>query len=220
MKSQKTIVVLVLGVGFLLLSRPALAAFFDRDKLAHALAIRFNLNEGEVTKFLADFQYDPDLSATPTATPTLIPTPTPAATPTPVPTVLVATKVAQPSIVKEGITYKYDSYTDKYYQAKRIVSIQRQNNLDFIEERLDNEVKGGRMTRELESRILEKLVEMMEKAPSSEEFAGMSFVAQNSAISRFKKEMDGWMKGQGMTLVELREMMGKGNKFLMGIYLE
>lgn len=205
MKVRNVMVVSVaMAVGVMLggVVRPAVAAFFDRDKLAHALAVRFNLNEQEASNFLADFQYNPDGVVS-----TSTPTPTPTATPV-------------PPIVKEGITYKYDDYTDKYYPARRIVGVQRQNNLDFIEGELDVEANNGRMTQKLENKILDKLVEQMEASPSSEEFEQMRLLTQRSAIAKFKKEMDGWLREQGMTLAELREITGKGNKFLMGIYLE
>lgn len=55
---------------------------------------------------------------------------------------------------------------------------------------------------------------------SSAQFAQMSTREQNAAITTFRKTMDAWLHGQGMTLADLRDWTGKGNKFLMGIYLE
>lgn len=180
------------------------AAYFDREKLAHALATHFHLNESEVTSFLADFQYHPDSYQT-TAAASTKPSPTP------------ATKAGQTK-VENKVSYQYDEYTDKYYTAGTIVDVQHRNNLKFIEEQLNNEVRAGRMTVALKKAILDKLAELMNKAPSTAEFLKMSFLEQRGEINKFKNEMNAWMKENGMTLAQLRAITGKGNKFLMGIY--
>lgn len=210
MKERRVVFALVALVIMVVMVGPlvgkAAAAFFDRDKLARALAVRFNLNEREVASFLADFQYHPD--DYPTATTTSTPTPTP--TPTPSPAL----------VVKNGIEYQYDDGTDEYYPAAKIVNIQHRNHLSFIEEKLDAQVEEGRLTRRVEREILSKLAEMMAKSPSSQEFRRMGIAAQRAAIAKFKNEMDAWMRKRGMTLAQLSEMTGKGNKYLMGIYLD
>jgi hypothetical protein len=175
------------------------AAFFDRDKLAQALSVRFHLNVQEVSNFLADFQYNPDMIVAPAATAT--PTATPRSTTTPV-------------------TYQYDAYTDRYFPGSDGASVQRRSNLAFIAEKLTARVAAGKMTATLKQKILNKLAVMMDASPSSAEFAAMSTAAQNRVITSFRKEMDAWLRTQGMTLAELREITSKGNKFLMGIYLE
>ena len=76
------------------------------------------------------------------------------------------------------------------------------------------------MTPELRRKIINKLAVVMEESPSSAQFAQMSTREQNAAITTFRKTMDAWLRGQGMTLADLRDWTGKGNKFLMGIYLE
>lgn len=183
---------IVVGVMLGSVVRPAQAAFFDRDKLAHALAARFALDERAVSDFLAEFQYHPVVSPTP------VPTPAP--------------------IVVSGVTYKYDQYTDVYYAADKVVGVQHRNHLKFIGEQLQKEVARGAMTQVTSRKILDKLAELMNKAPSTEKFLSMNFVAQQVEINKFKQEMDAWMKAQGMTLAQLRAITGKGNKFLMGIY--
>ena len=197
MKAKQVMIVTVaimIGVMLGATVGPVQAAFFDRDKLAQALSTRFNLNESEVAAFLADFQYHPDATPVPTATP------------------------APSAIVRSGVEYQYDDYTDNYYPTTKIVSIQHQNQLDFIAGKLSTAVTSGKMTAALKRKILSKLAAMMDKNPSSAEFVKLDLAAQNAAIATFKKEMDAWLQAQGMTLAQLRDMTGKGNKFLMGIY--
>lgn len=188
-----TILVITTVIG--LATDKVQAAFFDRDKLAQALAVRFKLNEKEVATFLAEFQY-------PTATTTPAPTPVPQ------------------TVVKENIKYEYDDGADKYVPATKLVNFQHNNHLDFIEGKLDLAVTKGRLSTAMENKILVKLAEMMGKSPSSTEFEKMELGEQRSEIASFKTEMERWLKGQDMTLGELRAMTGKGNKYLMGIYLE
>jgi hypothetical protein len=189
---------IALSVGVLLgtSTRSVYAAFFDRDKLAHALALRFHLNEQEVSNFLAAFQYNPDQIVAPAATPTPIP------------------------VTQNGVTYQYDSYTDRYFVGTDLASVQRQNNLAFVATALQTRVNQGKMTPELRRKIINKLAVVMEESPSSAQFSQMSTREQNAAITSFRKTMDAWLRGLGMTLADLRDWTGKGNKFLMGIYLE
>ena len=193
--------ILVSGVFlwiFIGLTRPVAAAFFDRDKLAHALALRFHLNEQEVSNFLADFQYNPDQIVAPAST----------STPTPSP------------VTQNGVTYQYDSYSDRYFVGTDVASVQRQNNLTFVATVLQARVNQGKMTPELRRKIINKLAVVMEESPSSAQFSQMSTREQNAAIATFRKTMDTWLRGLGLTLADLRDWTGKGNKFLMGIYLE
>jgi hypothetical protein len=220
MKVKQIIVVtvsLMVGTMFGVSTSRVEAAFYDRDKLGKALSVRFGLNERDIAAFLADFQYNPELKPTSTPTPISTPTPTPRPTVTPTPTPS-ATPV--PAQVVNGVTYMYNDGTDKYYRASRLVSVQHQNHLDFIETKLDAAVEVKKLSLEAENIILDKLAEMMEKSPSSEEFRGMKLAAQRSAIANFKTEMDKWMRDRDMTLAQLRSMTGKGNKYLMGIYFD
>lgn len=209
-KKLKRIVTMIATVVLMVATASRVeAAFFDRDKLAHALATRFNLNEKEVSEFLANFQYHPDDYST-NSSPKTNQTPVATAQPTPTPA----------SYTSNGVVYQYDDGTDQYYKASEIVDVQHKTNLDFIENKLDSQVKLGKLTLANEHKILAKLAELMDKSPSSKEFAQMSVRDQQVAIAQFKTEMDGWMRGIGMNMAQLRDMTGKGNKYLMGIYLD
>lgn len=177
------------------------AAFYDRDKLGQALAVRFGLNDKDVAAFLADFQYNPEKYLSSASTP-------------------VSTAKPSATQIVNGVLYKYDDGSDKFYKSSQLVSVQHQNHLDFIEKKLDVAVKAKKLTQGKENKILDKLAEMMSKSPSSEEFEKMKVLTQQAEINKFKTEMDKWMKNQDMTLGELRSLTGKGNKYLMGIYLE
>lgn len=209
-----TVTLIVVGMILALSAKQTYAAFFDRDKLAQALANRFNLNEREVAAFLADFQYNPEqnIVASPTPTPTPVPTltPVPSSTPTPTPA----------SIVINEVGYVYDDGTDQYYPATSVVDIQHKNHLDFIAGKLTNAVDEGEITKTQKKIVLDKLAQMMKKSPSSQEFKEMGYFEQRSKIATFKKEMQSWLKSQGMTLSQLSEITGKGNKYLMGIYFD
>ncbi len=222
-------------IGSLIFAPQAIAAVFDRDKLAHALALRFNLNEKEVTYFLADFQYEPDktlslleqrtsvnsqntqpvaAAAPAISNPTSIPSPTPASITTNAPT------TNQNTIVINGQNYAYDSYTDAYYLSSNISSIQHQNHLKFIEQKIDQEVLAGRINPDQKIVLMTKLAEMMKKSPSSDAFSKMSTKERNSALKQYKREMSDFLERRGMSLEELQRITGKGAQYLMGIYLE
>jgi len=191
------------------------AAFYDRDKLARALARYFQLDERKVGEFLADFQYHPEKYATETNP---RPTPSPTVSPTPTPSSRVSQSDAGHRKQENGATYEFDEYTDEYYWDNKIEDVQDRNNLKFVQTELAREVREGRLTRQMQREILDKLEQMMKQSPSTGEFLEMNYFEQRASINKFKKEMDAWMKSRDMTMGELREMTGKGNKFLMGIY--
>lgn len=114
--------------------------------------------------------------------------------------------------------YKYDQYTDQYYPALEVVEVQHRKHLEFIGKALEKEVARGEMTAVVKRQILDKLTQMMNKAPSTEKYLSMNLSQQRAEINKFKAEMDSWLKERGMTLAQLRAITGKGNKFLMGIY--
>jgi len=124
------------------------------------------------------------------ATPT--PTPTPTLTPTPTPTPV-------PQRYNIGST---------------------QGKLSFIRDHMDSAVVAGWLTRSQENAVMDKLEAMMQTAPTSSEFVAMSTKEQRTAINQWKKDMDAWCRTQGLTLAQLRDWTGKGNKFLMGIYID
>ncbi len=215
-KIKTTTFIIVFATILLSMSvKHASAAFFDRDKLAHAIALRFNLDEKEVASFLADFQYKPDtivLSPAKTPNPSIAPSPTPLLTPSPT--------LSPQSIVKDGVVYQYDDGSDAFYPAVQVKNVQHQNHLNFIEQQLELEVKSGRISSAFKRELINELAKMMEKSPSSQEFKNMSLSAQRSAISKFRIEMDDWIKGKEITIAELGEITGKGSKYLMGIYFD
>lgn len=202
-----TSVAVFVGVMFAT-SSTVQAVFYDRDKLGRAIANYFHLDEKAVKEFLADYQYNPEkydnevvvassnVSTNGTST----------------------TTSAGKTEMKSGVLYEYDEYSDKYYPASKIVSVQHQQCLDFIQAELNKEIARGVMTADLRNDILDKLAEMMKKSPKTSEFVKMTYKEQRASIGSFKREMDGWMKSRGMTLAQLRAITGKGNKYLMGIY--
>lgn len=200
------------GVGFaalvlVLTAKPVFAAFFDREKLASAIAWKFGLDQKQVSEFLADFQYNPEKYATREQVQAVSATSGPS--------------VRSDAAVKKtekGVVYEFDEYTDQYYPVEKIVDIQHRNNLKFVEEKLQAEVARGAITSALKKEIMDKLAQMMKGAPSTSEFLQMNYFQQRARINEFRREMDDWMKTRGMTLAQLRAITGKGNKFLMGIY--
>lgn len=126
------------------------------------------------------------------------PTPTPTMTPTPTPT---PTPKAVTNLPKHNIETT-------------------QGKLGFIKDKFDEAVDNGQMTKGQKDAAMTKIKVMMRTTPSSDAFVSMSKYEQQVAINQWKKEMDSWAKTQGTTLAKLREVTGKGNKFLMGIYID
>lgn len=217
-KSFNITIAMLVGIVIGASVSPVEAAFFDRDKLAHAIAIHFHLNEQEVGNFLADFQYNPDKDYT-VAIATATPTPTPK--PTPTATNNTNNSNSQPdSIVINNTTYEYDDSSDSYIPSSTIVSTQHQEHLDFIKAKLDPDVKSGKISSNLETKILDHLAIMMQGAPSSTEFAKMNLISQRIEVNKFKKELSAWLTNQGTSFSYLSNATGKGAQYMMGIYLD
>lgn len=204
--AHKLIATFALGIGvFIGASVDTVhAAFFDRDKLAQALAIRFNLDVKDVTAFLADFQYNPNQIASTPSTPKSTPSPTPSPAP----------------YVSDGVAYQYDYGTDQYYPSSQLVSVQHRTHLDFIADRLGSEVTAGRMSAKLKTEIMDKLAEEMKKSPTTTEFLALDTRSRRVKLNQFGKTMDAWLKAKGTSLSALKNITGKGNQYLMGIYFD
>lgn len=108
---------------------------------------------------------------------------------------------------------KKRTFDDVYDNSKKV-------KLEFIDDKLCDAVDRGRLTREQRDAALEKIRGMMDTTPTAAEYQDMDGRVRRQAINRWKRDMDDWARDHGMTLAQLRELTGKGNKYLMGIYYD
>lgn len=92
-------------------------------------------------------------------------------------------------------------------------SMAQKRHLNFIAAQLEE----SDLTTKQKKAVMDKLAGLMKSQPTSEEFVKMSKTEQKEVIATWKKEMGAWVKKNDLTLEELRESTGKGNKYLMGI---
>lgn len=97
---------------------------------------------------------------------------------------------------------------------------QDKDHLAFIEGKLEKGVKDGWINTNQKKAVVSKLKEMMKSTPSSQEFSRLDKSEQQSAINEWKRSMSKWAIKQNLTLDMIRNLTGKGNKYLMGIELE
>lgn len=173
-----------------------------KDDLAGRLAKRFNLNELEVREFLSQFylgefeevnvvRYAPR-SVTTTRTVTKTVTSSPVA-------------VQQTAAASARVTV---SEGDKGMYTRHI---------EFVDDKLEEGVRDNWFTDRQREMIVAKLREKMDAGPSSHEYRGMSDEELQSRINTWKREMRRWSSENGFTLDRIRNVTGKGNKYLMGI---
>lgn len=94
-----------------------------------------------------------------------------------------------------------------------------QEHLDFIDSKLTAGVTDGWLTNKQKTAILAKLKSKMEAGPTPDQYVNMGESDLNDRIVSWRKEMSRWMREQGTTLDLVRNLTGKGNKYLMGIEL-
>jgi hypothetical protein len=115
------------------------------------------------------------------------------------------------------------NFIDDYYADKKEEKTgtnQQTDHIQFIDAKLSQGVEDGWLTKVQKKDVIAKLKEMMGKSPSSASFANMSEDQQTDTINTWKKEMRTWAREHNLTLDAIRNLTGKGNKYLMGIELD
>jgi hypothetical protein len=93
----------------------------------------------------------------------------------------------------------------------------RNDHLTFIDIRLTNAVNKGKLTEVQKDKIIAKLKEKMATGSSAEQYVKMTNRQRQTSINQWRIEMEQWGKENGISLSKIRNITGKGNKYLMGM---
>ncbi len=101
--------------------------------------------------------------------------------------------------------------------SKRVENVEHVEHLDFVAAKLQLAVEDGSITMKQKNKILVSFRRLMKSQPTSTAFVAMSAAKKQQTINRWKNQASSALKGSGVTLEQVRDITGKGNKYLMGI---
>lgn len=112
-----------------------------------------------------------------------------------------------------------DTFLREYYGHRDYSRSTHRDHLSFIDSKLAEGVQDRWLTQTQKDQLMEKLREKMESGPRPEEYRKMSDSELRTRINAWQKEMRAWTRERGYTLDMIKNITGKGNKYLMGVEL-